>query len=155
MIGASAHRVTAMVVVLFVVIVIVSLLGASPTFHQALGIGSTDALDEGALIPKMSTSTTRVAPVFGVFALVVLLTMSTARSPHAANMTPAGVHALVRPRAAGQQRSRVRRSANADDDGHSCTSILTTPALRSAFHSALAEGFSVYTPSTTPFGEEG
>jgi len=156
MTGASAHRVTAIVLVFLVVIVVVSVLVAIPTFHQALGIGSTDALDEGVLMPRMSTSIANGAPVYGVLALAFLVAVSTARMPHAAKVAPTSPRALSRSCAVQRRRSRIRRSACATDDAdHHYTSIVTTPALRSALHSAQPEGFSVCTLRTAPYGEEG
>lgn len=154
--GASAHRVATIVVASLALLVIVSVLGSIPTFHQALGIGSTDALDEGVLIPKMSTSTTGVTTVFGVLALAFLLAASTSRKPRAAHAIASGADTPMRPRAAVSPRHRMRRTMPTDDDAdHHHTSIVTTPALRSAPDSAQPEGFSVSLFRSAPHREEG
>jgi hypothetical protein len=154
--GASAHRLATIVVAVLALLVIVSVLGSIPTFHQALGIGSTDALDEGVLIPKMSTSTSGMTTVFGVLALAFLLAASTSRKPRAVRVIASGAGAPIRPRAAVSVRRRMRRTTPSDDDAdHHHTSIVTTPALRSAPDSAQPEGFSVSLFRSALHREEG
>lgn len=155
-VSASVNGVTTIVMVALTLLVIASLLGAVPSFHRALGISSTDALDEGVLVPKMSTSAMSVTTVFGVLALASITAASTPRMPHDANVVSAYIRALVRPRAIVSSRRRIRRVALTDDDAdHYHAPIFTTPALWSASYSAQPEGFSVYTFRTAPCDEKG
>lgn len=156
MTGAPAHRVTAIIVGTLVLLVIVSLLAAVPSFHRALGIGANDAIDDGVLIPKISTSATGIAAIFGLLAVVLLAAASMARMPHAAPATHARARAFVRIRAGAPSRRRMHRVVHAEgdaDDHH--TPIVTTLALRSARNPAQPGGFSVSSFCTAPYREEG
>ncbi|TDB36933.1 MAG: hypothetical protein D9V44_10530 [Actinobacteria bacterium] len=156
MTGASAHRVAATVAVTLVVLVIASLLGATPAFHQALGIGSTDALDEGVLMPKMSKASTNLAPVFGLFALAFLVAASTVRVKYGAPAVAAVSAGFAHRQAIATPRRRAYHTAHPDDDAdHRHTPIAITSALRSAPYSAQPEGLFVSVLCSALHHEEG